>query len=401
MVTGAAGLSPLGNDWASNRAALQQGRSGVVYDPAYEHIAGLTTCLTAPVRDFVLDQGLAAEGWGRVSQMALAATTQALAQSGLDPSILSSERVGLAYGSTSGSPPAMEAFSRAVFDRSLDDLSPALFTQLLTHTCLVNLARRLGVGGRLLPTSSACTSGSQAIGFAYELIQDGYQDVMLAGGAEELHVICTAVFDVMRATSTRHDDPGGGSRPFDQHRDGLVVGEGAATLVLESLAHAQRRGASILAEVVGFATRADGHHVVNPSPEEMAQVQWDALANAGLQPSDVDYVCAHATATEVGDLAEAQATASVFGPTMPISSLKGHMGHTLGACGALEAWACLLMMREGWLAPTLNLQNVDPRCAPLDFVQELRHTRIRHAMSNNFAFGGVNTSLIFKTWEEG
>jgi 3-oxoacyl-[acyl-carrier-protein] synthase II len=204
----------------------------------------------------------------------------------------------------------------------------------------------------------------------------------------------------MHAASTRHDEPQRTPRPFDADRDGLVVGEGSATLILESLEHARKRDAPILAEIVGFATNGDGRHILNPDPAVIASVQRAALRDAELQPADIDYVNAHATATEIGDVAESQATAEVFGGDTPISSLKGHMGHTLGACGALEAWTGIHMMNEGWLAPTLNLENIDPRCAPLDYLQQVREHPVRHFMTNNFAFGGVNTSLIFKRFED-
>jgi 3-oxoacyl-[acyl-carrier-protein] synthase II len=178
-----------------------------------------------------------------------------------------------------------------------------------------------------------------------------------------------------------------------------VPGEGAATLILESLEHAEKRGAPIMAEIVGFATNCDGAHIVNPSLGGMQKVMHLALQDAALSPDDIDYINAHATATEVGDIAETQATAECFKRRMLISSLKSYMGHTFGACGAIEAWLCIHMMREGWIAPTINLDRVDPRCAPLDYLTEIREGRMKYIMSNNFAFGGINTSLIFKRWE--
>ncbi len=214
---------------------------------------------------------------------------------------------------------------------------------------------------------------------------------MIAGGTDELHVASAAVFDIIYATSTRNDEPQRTPRPFDADRDGLVAGEGAATLILESLPHAQQRRAPILAEIVGFGTNCDGTHMVNPSAEGMQ--------DANLSPDAIDYVNAHATATEVGDIAESYATATCFNRPIPISSLKSYMGHTFGACGAIEAWLCIHMMHEDWFAPTINLERVDPRCAPLDYLTDVRPCRPAHFMSNNFAFGGVNTSLIIKRWD--
>ncbi|MGE4606159.1 MAG: beta-ketoacyl synthase N-terminal-like domain-containing protein, partial [Myxococcota bacterium] len=247
------------------------------------------------------------------------------------------------------------------------------------------------------PTSSACTSGSQGIGFGYEAIRFGQQEVMLAGGAEELAVMDAAVFDVLFATSTRNDEPGATPRPFDAGRDGTVVGEGAGCLVLEELEHAKRRGAHIHAELIGFATNCDGRHLTNPDAAGMEEVMRLGLADAGIEPDAVGYVNAHGTSTEVGDIAESHAMAAVFGTNTPTSSLKGHLGHTLGACGALEAWITIAMIREGWVAPTLNLSDVDERCAPLDYVRDQpRDIDTNIVVSNNFAFGGINTSLVFR-----
>jgi 3-oxoacyl-[acyl-carrier-protein] synthase II len=246
-------------------------------------------------------------------------------------------------------------------------------------------------------TSTACTSGSQSIGLAYEAIKDGRQDLMIAGGAEELTPTEAAVFDTLFATSVKNNDPTHSPRPFDKDRDGLVVGEGAGAAILEEREHALARGARILAEVIGFGTNCDGTHVTQPSAATMAQSMRLALADAGLSPDAIGYVNAHGTATEHGDIAETTATRAVFGRPVAISSLKSYMGHTLGACGVLESWMTLGMQKEGWVAPTLNLANVDPRCADLDYVQgEARPLRTEIVMSNNFAFGGINTSLIFR-----
>jgi 3-oxoacyl-[acyl-carrier-protein] synthase II len=224
---------------------------------------------------------------------------------------------------------------------------------------------------------------------------------MVTGGAEEFHPIDAAVFDIMFATSTRNDRPEETPRPFDAGRDGLVVGEGAATLVLEELEHARRRGAPAYAELVGYGTNCDGRHITNPGTDGMQRVMELALRDASLRPDEIDYVNAHGTATEVGDIAESEATHRVFGERIPISALKSYFGHTLGACGAIEAWLTVEMMRKGWMAPTLNLDTVDPRCSSLDYIRhEGRELQARHVMSNNFAFGGVNTSLVFRPWRD-
>jgi 3-oxoacyl-[acyl-carrier-protein] synthase II len=222
---------------------------------------------------------------------------------------------------------------------------------------------------------------------------------MLAGGAEELDATEAAVFDTLFATSVKNDAPRLTPRPFDATRDGLVLGEGACTLVLEELEHAKARGARILAEVIGYGTNSDGAHVTHPQPGTMAQAIRLALEDAGVPASEVGYVNAHGTATDQGDIAEAAATHAVFGERIPISSLKSYMGHTLGACGALETWMTLEMMNDEWFAPTVNLERVDERCMPLDYITGAGRTiRTDTVMSNNFAFGGINTSLIFRRW---
>jgi 3-oxoacyl-[acyl-carrier-protein] synthase II len=404
VVTGMAGLCPLGGDWETVKAKLLAKTSGIAVQPDWEGIDGLRTRLGATVPGFERPrhyQRKKIRTMGRVALMATRVTELALAAADFQVAAsLTNGRTGIAYGSTSGSPPAIQHFAEQLgAHRTLSGITGAQFIQYMSHTCAANLGQFFEVKGRIVPTCSACTAGSQGIGYAYEAIKDGRQDAMIAGGADELHIASAAVFDIIYATSTRNDHPEQTPRPFDADRDGLVVGEGAATLILESLEHAQARGAPILAEIAGFATNCDGTHMVNPSASGMQQVMAMALEDANLSPGAIDYVNAHATATEVGDIAESQATAACFQRHIPISSLKSYMGHTFGACGAIEAWLCIEMMHEGWLAPTINLDRVDPRCAPLDYLTEVRACQTTYIMSNNFAFGGVNTSLIIKRWQ--
>ena len=401
VVTGMAGLCALGSDWASVREGLRSGRSGVRRLPELAAVAGLRTELGAPAafeRPAAWPRK-AVRSMGRVAQLAARATELALADAGLAGSPdLRDGTTGIAYGSTSGSPPDLVAYARAFgVDRSAKGVTPTQYLRLMSHTCAANLAAFLGVRGRIVPTTSACTSGSQAIGYGYEAIRFGRAERMLCGGAEELHPIEAAVFDLLFAASTRNAEPHATPRPFDADRDGLVIGEGAATLVLEERERARARGARVLAEVVGFGTNCDGAHLTSPDAGGMEAVMRLALADAGLAPADVGYVSAHATATDLGDVAEAGATGRVFGDRVPVSSLKGHLGHTLGACGALEAWLTIAMLREGWAAPTLNLERPDPRCAGLDHVVSApRPLAAELAASHNFAFGGVNTALVLR-----
>jgi len=402
-----AGLCPLGSDWTAVRTGLRAGRSGVRVMREWDAYEGLDTRLGAPVLEFTVPSHYTRKkvrSMGRVALLATRATELALADAGLaGSSILTDGSTGIAYGSTSGSPPAMEIYAEAFYTKhSVKGIAGTDYLQFMSHTCAANLAQFFGITGRIVPTCSACTAGSQGIGYGYEAIVGGRQTVMVAGGAEELHAVNAAVFDIMFATSKRNHEPHRTPRPFDRQRDGLVVGEGAGTLVLEELEHARARGARIYAEVAGFGTNGDGTHITNPDVRGMQRVMELALQDAGLTAGAIGYVNAHGTATESGDIAESLATHRVFGDRTPISSLKSYLGHTLGASGALEAWVSILMMREDWFAPTLNLEDPDPRCAPLDYVRgEPRGLRTEHVMSNNFAFGGVNTSLIFRRWPEG
>ena len=328
------------------------------------------------------------------------ATELALADAGLlnDP-LLGSGRMGIAYGSSIGSPSAIGAFGKMIAENTTEGITANTYIKCMAHTAPVNMGVFFGITGRVITTPSACTSSSQGIGYAYETIQSGKQVAMLAGGAEELHAIDAAVFDTLFATSVRNGEPELTPRPFDKGRDGLVLGEGACTLVLEELSHAQARGARILAEIVGYGTNSDGKHVTHPNAETMGVAMQLALDDAGLPASAIGYVNAHGTATDQGDVMESLATHQVLGGNVPISSLKSYMGHTLGACGSLEAWMTIEMMRAGWFAPTINLTDIDPDCAPLDYITgDGRALDTDLVMSNNFAFGGLNTSLIFQRW---
>jgi 3-oxoacyl-[acyl-carrier-protein] synthase II len=406
VVTGMAGLCPLGQSWTEVGEKLRAGASGVSAMPEWEKYKGLRTRLAASVADFMMPTHYSRKNvrtMGRVALLATRATELALEDASLlgSPEITSGA-MGIAYGSTTGSPPAMEVYAR-MFQRehSLKGIAATDYPQFMSHTCAANLGLFFGIRGRLIPTCSACTAGSQAIGYASEAIRYGRQTFMVAGGAEELHPINVAVFDIVFATSLRNERPDTTPRPFDAERDGLVVGEGSGTLILEELEHARGRQARIYAEVMGFGTNCDGTHMTHPDAEGMKSVMELALADAGLKACDIGYVNAHGTGTELGDIAESLATARVFGSRVPLGSFKGHIGHTLGACGALEAWMAIRMLREGWVAPTLNLDQPDPRCADLDYVRgKVRHQEVEYFMSNNFAFGGVNTSLIFRRWTE-
>lgn len=403
VVTGMAGVTAFGNGWQSVGPRLREERNAVREMPEWALYEGLNTRLAAPITDFVLPAHYPRKkirAMGRVSELATVATELALARAGLlDHPVLTGGRTGIAYGSSIGSTAPIRDFGTMLNDKSTASITATTYVQMMPHTAAVNTGLFFGLRGRVIPTSSACTSGSQGIGYAYEAIKHGYQDLMVAGGAEELCPSEAVVFDTLFATSQMNDSPALTPRPFDRARDGLVIGEGAGTLILEELEHARARGAHIFAELVGFATNCDAAHVTQPQQETMQICMALALADAGLRPEDIGYISAHGTATERGDMAESHATSALFGDRTPISSLKSYLGHTLGACGAIEAWLSLEMMAEGWFAPTLNLSEPDPACAPLDHIRTGgRRLEVEYLMSNNFAFGGINTSLIFKRW---
>ncbi|MDH3444094.1 MAG: beta-ketoacyl-ACP synthase [Deltaproteobacteria bacterium] len=401
VVTGMAGISPMGNDWSEILARLRSYRNAVVKMADWSGYDGLNTQLGAPAANFALSERYttkATRSMGKVALMATRASELALIDAGLiDDPLLKSGRLGIAYGSSAGTPKAICDFGLMIDQKSTRGINATTYIKMMGHTAPVNLGVFLGVTGRIITTSSACTSGSQGIGYAYESIRAGHQVAMIAGGAEELCVTEAAVFDTLFATSQRNDAAETTPRPFDAERDGLVLGEGAGTLILEELEHARARGATIAAEVVGFGTNSDGRHVTHPNAATMQIAMELALADAGLAPSAIGYINAHGTGTDHGDIAESQATARVFGNHVPISSLKSYMGHTLGACGALEAWISIEMMRAAWFAPTINLAKVDSKCAELDYIVAAgRELECEYVMSNNFAFGGINTSLIFR-----
>lgn len=406
VVTGMAGISPLGCDWPTILAKLQSYTNAVQVMKEWEIVEGLNSLLAAPAAPFELSERFtrrSTRSMSRNSIMACRTAELALQDAGLiDADWIHEGDMGIAYGSCAGDPKSFEEIAGLLHEHTTRGLNATTYVRFMAHTSAVNIGVLFSITGRVITTTSACTSGSQAVGYAYEAIKNGYQRAMIAGGSEECSVANTAIFDTLFATSTGHnDDCAHSPRPFDADRDGLVLGEGACTLILESLESALERNAPIYAEVAGFATNSDGKHITNPDSVKMAEVMRKALRDANMTESDIDYINAHGTATISGDIAESQATAAVFGDKVPVSTLKSYMGHTLGACGALESWLSIEMMREGWFAPTINLTKVDDRCGKLDYITGAgRFIRCNAVMSNNFAFGGINTSLIFKRFEK-
>ncbi len=401
VVTGMSGITSLGETAEQIFEQFAQGKSGIRYMPDWEIYPDLRSKLAGPVESFTVPKHFnrkVTRGMGRVALMSAVCAEKALEDAGLlHADILKSGDTGVAFGSSAGSVDAVREFGSMLIEHNMSQLNATTYIRMMSHTSAVNMTVYFGLKGLTLPTSSACTSGSMAIGQAYEAIKYGKQTVMIAGGAEELSAAGSAVFDVLLATSVQNDRPEATPRPFDANRDGLVVGEGAGCLILEEYEHAQARGATIYAEIVGYGSNTDGQHVTRPDSEMMGRCMQLALKDAQLTAADIDYVNAHGTSTDQGDIAESQATARILGKK-PISSLKSYFGHTLGACGAIEAWLSIEMMRRNQLVPTLNLDQIDSACGDLDYiVSDMRSAETQMMMSNNFAFGGINTSLIFKS----
>lgn len=403
VVTGMAGITSLGSDWTSIEANFSANRSGIRRMAEWDRFTELNTRLAGPVDDFSVPPHWTRKqlrSMGRVSRLSVLAAERALADAGLlEDASIRDGRMGVACGSSTGSTEEIKAFGNMLLNSVADGLNANSYIRMMPHTTAANISIFFGLTGRVIPTSSACTSGSQGIGYAYEAIKFGRLPLMLAGGAEELCATEAMVFDALYATSLKNDAPHTSPRPYDSGRDGLVIGEGAGMLVLEELEHALARGATIHAELVGFGSNADGQHATKPEQLTMSRAMELALEDAGLAPAAIGYVNGHGTATEQGDIAETQATQALFGSGMPISSQKSFLGHTLGACGALESWFSIEMMNRDRYIHTLNLDEVDARCGDLDYLRGAPRTmQHEYVMNNNFAFGGINTSLIFRRW---
>lgn len=401
VVTGMSLISALGNSPDKAFERLHTYENCVEYQQELDKYEKLTTRLAARVKDFKLPEHFTRKitrSMGTVAMYATVCTEEALKDAGLlGDEIITSGKTGVSYGSSSGSLDAIMDFYSMSVNHEVKNLNSGSYLKMMPQTTAVNISVYFKTTGRLIPTSTACTSGSMGIGAAYEAIKSGQQTIMIAGGAEEYHPTQVAVFDTLYATSGKNDAPKLTPSPFDKNRDGLVIGEGAGTLILEEYEHAKQRGAKIYAEIIGYSTNTDGTHITNPNAETMAIVMKQALENANISPDEIDYVNAHGTATAQGDIAETKATESVFNRKVPISTIKSYTGHTLGACGAIEAVLSIKMLENSWFCPTLNLNEIDEECGDLDYITNCgRKIDAQTIMTNNFAFGGINTSLIIK-----
>ena len=407
VVTGIGIVSPLGLDTESTWQAILRGESGVDYITAFDP-APFETKFAAEVKGFDplnhMDRK-DARRTDRFTQFAIAAARESLKNAHLDLSKADPHQVGIIVGSGIGGIITLSEQFKVLFERGPDRVSPFLVPMMIVDMAGGYLSILLGAKGPNFCTVSACASGGDAIGNAYEILRRGDAQVVLAGGAEApICPIALAAFNAARAMSTRNDNPKAASRPFDRDRDGFVLGEGAAVLVLETLEHALGRGAPILAEVVGYGLTADAYHITQPAEdgEGGARAMAMALRKAGLAPTEVDYINAHGTSTPLNDRTETLAIKAVFGEhayRLAVSSTKSMTGHLLGAAGAIEAAFCVLAIRDQILPPTINLENPDPEC-DLDYVpNRARPARVRVAMSNAFGFGGHNSCLVIRAFD--
>jgi 3-oxoacyl-[acyl-carrier-protein] synthase II len=399
-ITGMGIFSPIGNSKEAVTKALTEGRSAVRRMEEWRQIVGLRSHVAGVVADVnprVIERKYR-RTMGRVALLAALASRNAMADANLSEADVASPRTGISLGSTTGSSIELENFfGNYLAKGGILEQEGTTFMKIMGHTVAANTAAMLGIRGRLLAPCSACASSTQAIGFGFEIIRDGHQDIMFCGGADDLHPTTAGVFDILNAASKNYNDsPEKTPRPFDIRRDGLVVGEGAAVVVLEDYERARGRGARIYGEIIGYGTCCDGRHMTSPSQEGMLRCMQEALASARIEAASLDYINAHATGTEQGDIAECQAIRALVGNQVPVSSTKGYTGHTLAACGSMEAVFCLMMMQHGFIAPTLNLEEVDPACQGIAHVMKKLESTPKLIMSNNFAFGGVNAVLIME-----
>ncbi len=403
VITACSAITPIGYDKDDIIDSLRRGRSGVkplrddglLTDHIHSRVFGTV--------DYPIDYQFKRQytkTMGPVAFYACQVAKDVLEQSGLSPDFITSGRLGVAFGSTHGSPTVQRNIYKTFFNNleaEFSSIGAVDYLRSMVHTTAVNITRMFGITGRVIASSTACTTSSQAIGFGYEMVKYGMQDAMICGGADEYDTTTVAVFDNLLACSVDYNDrPECTPRPFDTKRDGLVVGEGGGAVLLEEYESAKRRGADMLGEVIGFSCNNNGGDLILPNLEGITTTLQLALEDAAIRPEDVDVISAHATATKMGDVIEAQAIDAVYGDGPLVTGLKSYTGHTMGTCGVIELIMTLYMMEQGFIAPTLNLDNVDPRCTMLRHVRELQGTDINTAAIQNFAFGGVNTCLLVK-----
>ncbi len=402
VITGLGIYSCIGKDLEEVKSSLQLGKSGIIYDQVRKDMgfrSALTGFVERPNLKGLLDRRarimLPEQG-----EFAYMATLQAMTQAGIDTGYIQQNEVGILYGNDSSAKATIEAVD--IMRQKKDTMlvgSGAVF-QTMNSTVTMNLSTIFKLRGINFTISAACASGSHAIGLGYHFIKTGLQDCIVTGGAQEINALSMGNFDALSAFSSRESDPKAASRPFDKDRDGLIPSGGAATLILESLESAEKRGANILGEVVGYGFSSNGEHISNPTVNGPVRSLLMALKDAGMQPEMVDYINAHATSTQAGDSSEAKALVEVFGEKkVPVSSTKSMTGHECWMAGASEIIYSMIMMQNGFIAPNINFANPDEESSKLDIVKTTTSKNIDVFLSNSFGFGGTNSSLIVKKWK--
>ena len=403
VITACSAITPIGHGKDEIIRHLAEGISGVKKLKTDDLLSKYIHSGVFGTVDYAIDYDFKRQyrkTMGPVAYYACQVAKEVLANSGLDNEFITSGKLGVAFGSTHGSPTVQREIYKSFFSdsrSSFSSIGAVDYLKSMVHTTAVNITKMFGITGRVISSSTACTTSSQSIGFGYEMVKYGMQDAMLCGGADEYDTTTVAVFDNLLACSTEFNDtPHLTPRPFDEKRDGLVVGEGAGAVLLEEYEVAKKRGATILAEIIGFSCTNNGGDLILPNMDGIRQTLKLGLKDAAISADSVDFVSAHATATKMGDAIEAQATGKVYGDSPVVTGLKSYMGHTMGSCGAIETIISIYLMEEGFIAPTLNLDKIDERCAMIKHAQNIIETDIRTAAIQNFAFGGVNTCLIIK-----
>ena len=401
-------LSPLGLDTATTWEGLIAGKSGIDYITLFDPEA-METKFAGEVKGFEPTDYMSrkdAHRMDRFAQLALAASREAVEKAGLEINNSNLDDIGVIIGSGIGGLTTLFEQTKVLLEKGPDRVSPFLAPMMIADIAAAHVSIALGIKGPNYCTTSACSSGSDAIGAAYEIIKHGDVPVMLAGGTESIiNPLGVTAFNALKALSTKNDEPQLASRPFDAERDGFVISEGACVLTLENLGHAQKRGANILGEIIAYGATADSYHVTQPleNGEGAAKAMQIVLNKAGIAPTEVDYINAHGTSTPLNDAMETRAIKTVFGDyayRVPASSTKSMTGHLIGCAGAAEALVCIMAIRNGIIPPTTNLTYPDPEC-DLDYVPNVaRQAKVTTALSNSFGFGGHNSVLLFREYSE-
>lgn len=398
VITGMGIYSCIGTNIEAVRQSLYEGKSGIVLLPERKEY-GYRSALTGYVPNPDLKQLLGRReriSMGQESEFAYMATSEALAQAAITPNYLRENEIGILYGNDSVAGSVIETNDKIREKRDTTLVGSGAVFKTMNSTVTMNLSTLYGLRGINMSISAACASGSHAVGLAYLLIQSGLQDCIVCGGAQEINKYSMGSFDGLGVFSMREDDPTRASRPFDAARDGLVPSGGAATLVLESYEHAMQRGATPIAEVVGYGFSSNGGHISTPNVEGPARAMERALQNAGLRATDIDYINAHATSTPIGDANEAKAIYQLFGGNTPVSSTKGLTGHECWMAGASEIVYSVIMMQHSFIAPNLNFETADADSGRLRIIAETTPQRIDTFLSNSFGFGGTNSAIIVR-----